>query len=133
MSVINYKSRNLQLQHRLMIAAKTIAEQYPRIAYVDVEVVMHFHTSVCPTETVVQKHKYTLTPDSKIHIYFLCPNGDCTGHGFDLTSKLEECLREEHIIEGILNCDGKEDGKYIHAAGCSCLATCEYKLSPFLK
>ena len=70
--------------------AKSIEERYPYIDHVDVEVCLDFRTGVCPTKP--EEHKFTMKPEHKIHLYYDCPNRDCTGNGFDLTSALDECL-----------------------------------------
>lgn len=111
--------------------AKTISEHYPDIDHVDVEVCLDFLTWVCPTKP--EEHTFTMKPDHKIHLYYDCPNRDCTGNGFDLTSALDECLRSRQEVSGIIRCDGKEDAKYEHASGCSCMTTCTYKFTPVLK
>lgn len=128
---MDYKSQNRQYQYMRMSMAKTISEHYPDIDHVDVEVCLDFLTWVCPTKP--EEHTFTMKPDHKIHLYYDCPNRDCTGNGFDLTSALDECLRSRQEVSGIIRCDGKEDAKYEHASGCSCMTTCTYKFTPVLK
>lgn len=93
MARIDYKSQNRQYQFMMRDIAQTISERYPEIDHVDVEVCLAFQTAVCPTTPEV--HKFTMKPDHKIHLYYDCPNRDCTGNGFDLTSALENCLRSK--------------------------------------
>lgn len=128
MATKDYKSQNRLYQYGMRDIAKTISECYPNIDHVDIEVCMDFRTAVC--QTTPEVHKFTINPDHKIHLYYNCPNKDCTGSGFDLTSALKDCLRNEKIVEGTLLCNGKEDVKYIHAIGCSCMTTCKYKMKP---
>lgn len=111
--------------------AKTISERYPDIDYVDVEVCLDFQTWVCPTKP--EEHTFTMMPDHKVLLYYDCPNRDCTGSGFDLTSVLDECLSSKQVVQGTLCCNGKEDAKYEHASGCSCMTSCTYKLAPVVK
>lgn len=111
--------------------AKTISERYPDIDYVDVEVCLDFQTWVCPTKP--KEYKFTMMPDHKIHLYYDCPNRDCTGSGFDLTSALEDCLRSKKEMTGTLRRNGKEDAKYAHASGYSCMTTCMYRMIPVVK
>lgn len=59
--------------------------------------------------------------------------GIVLGSGFDLTSALEDCLRTKTEVQGSLRCNGKEDAKYAHASGCSCMTTCTYRLTPVVK
>lgn len=69
---------------------------------------------------------------SGYHVIY-CPNRDCTGSGFDLTTVLEDCLRSKKEVTGTIRCNGKEDAKYAHASGCSCMTTCTYKMIPVVK
>lgn len=131
MARIDYKSQNRQYQYMRLSVAKTISELYPDIDQVAVEVCLDFHTAVCPTTP--EDYKFTMNPDQKIHLYYDCPNRDCTGSGFDLTSVLEDCLRSKHEVTGTLRCNGKEDAKYVHASGCSCMTTCRYRMVPVVK
>ena len=131
MTKIDYKSQNRQYQYMRMSVAKTISERYPDIDHVDVEASLDFRTAVCPTTP--KEHKFMMLPDHKIHLYYDCPNRDCTGSGFDFTSALEDCLRSKKEVTGSIRCNGKEDSKYEHASGCSCMTTCTYKLVPVVK
>lgn len=131
MARIDYKSQNRQYQYMRQSVAKTISERYPDIDHVDVEVSLDFQTAVCPTTP--KEHKFMMLPDHKIHLYYDCPNRDCTGSGFDLTSALEDCLRSRKEVTGSIRCNGKEDSKYEHASGCSCMTTCTYKMMPVVK
>lgn len=131
MARIDYKSQNRLSQCRMIDVAKMISERYPEIDHVDVEMCLDFHTAVCPTTP--EAHKFSMNPDHKIHLYYDCPNRDCTGSGFDLTSALEDCLRNRHEVSGTLRCNGKEDAKYAHASGCSCMTTCMYRMKPVVK
>lgn len=131
MARIDYKSQNRQFQYMRQSVAKTISERYPDIDHVDVEVSLDFRTAVCPTTS--EEHKFMMLPDHKIHLYYDCPNRDCTGSGFDLTSALEDCLRSRKEVTGSIRCNGKEDAKYAHASGCSCMTTCMYRMIPVVK
>ena len=131
MARIDYKSQNRECQYRMRDIARTIAEKYPEIEGVKIEVVLDFQTAVCPTKPEV--YKFTMKPDHKIHLYYDCPNRDCTGSGFDLTFALEDCLRNKKEVQGILYCNGKEDVKYAHTSGCSCMTTCTYKFTLVIK
>lgn len=131
MAKMDYKSQNRQYQYMRMSMAKTISDRYPDIDHVDVEVCLDFQTWVCPTKPV--EHQFTMMPDHKVHLYYDCPNRDCTGSGFDLTSALDECLRSKQVVQGTRRCNGKEDAKYEHASGCSCMTTCTYKFMPVEK
>lgn len=131
MARIDYKSLNRQHQYMMRDVARMISERYPDIDHVDVEVFLDFQTAVCPT--TLEVHKFSMNPDHKIHLYYDCPNRDCTGSGFDLTSALEDCLRNKREVTGALRCNGKEDAKYAHASGCSCMTTCRYRMVPMVK
>lgn len=126
MARIDYNSQNRLYQYRMLDVAKTISERYPDIDHVDVEVCLEFKTAVCPTTP--REHKFTMEPNHKIHLYYDCPNRDCTGSGFDLTTVLEDCLRSKKEVTGTIRCNGKEDAKYAHASGCSCMTTCTYRM-----
>lgn len=131
MARTDYKSQNREFQHTRMAIARTISERYPDINHVDVEITLDFQTWVCSTKP--EEHRFTMKPEHKVHLYYDCPNRDCTGSGFDLTSALEESLRSKEIVEGSLRCNGKEDAKYEHASGCSCMTTCTYRYVPVVK
>lgn len=78
----------------------------------------------------VQEHRRVLKPTDRLYLHYDCANKDCTSDGFDLTYLLIEAITKRQSIQGKLYCVGKEDWKYLNAAGCSCITNLEYKIEP---
>lgn len=112
-----------------MRMARMISERYPDIDHVDVEMSLDFQTWVCPTKP--EEHKFPMKPEHK-NIFTMIAQTEIV-LAADLTSALEEYLRSKHDATGTLRCNGKEDAKYEHASGCSCMTTCIYKFTLVMK
>ena len=106
-----------------------IKDVYSNIHSISVNVRIVFESAVLATP-VEKEYSRTLTPHDRLFLYYDCLNPDCTGHGFNLTNILRTSIERKQSIQDTLFCDGKEDWKYLHASGCSCMTKLFYKIEP---
>lgn len=71
--------------------------------------------------------KYVYNPNDKNLFLIPCPNKDCGGIGFDLTSEVDNMIREEkECLKGNRICKEKESEKI---GSCACLSEIEFTIS----
>lgn len=106
-----------------------IKDIYSNVRSISVTVRIVFESAVL-ARPVEKEYFRTLTPDDRLFLYYDCLNPDCTGHGFNLTNILRTSIERKQCIQDTLFCEGKEDWKYLHASGCSCMTKLFYKIEP---
>lgn len=122
------KSQRDYLLNMKRSAAKPINKQFSDVENVHILAIASFSSPF--TGLIEKRYELTLSPSNLLYAHFPCVNRDCTGAGYDITDKIRECLKEHKSIEGNIQCDGKEDWKYIGHSGCSCQSELNYQIIP---
>lgn len=122
-----YLQTRWQIEYERRDVAQSIQDLFPKCKEVKLEIKLSFVSAFGKNEKEINA---TLNPCDKLYWHHDCLNKDCTGFGFSLTNEIRTAIQTRQTIEGKLNCDGKEDWKYINNMGCSCNSSCHYKIIP---
>lgn len=106
-----------------------IREIAPEVKTISVKVKIVFNTAVV-RDPIIKEYQTVLVSQDRYYLHYDCANNTCTGYGFDLTDILRQAIRSKNTISGKINCDGKEDWKYLDSSGCSCQTTLYYEVTP---
>lgn len=115
------------LEYEMQQISPVLMELAPECKGVNILVNLSFVSAFGTTSKEIDT---TISPEDKVYFQTDCLNNDCTGHGFTLTDLIREAMKSHEVIEGELQCDGKEDWKYLNNTGCSCMGNCKYRIEP---
>lgn len=137
--ILNFKKQVMTRQeferHRItrMLRAETtsplICDVYKDVKEVQLVAEITFNSGVL-SQPSIREWKCTLFPTNRLYLHYECINKDCTSNGFDLSQPLSHALSSRTSVQGEMRCTGKEDWKYARSAGCTCMTTLKYKITP---
>lgn len=106
-------------------AAPTIAERYPNVAALTIEMVFHDDSGTAEIDTRTQHYPIS---QAKTIIRIKCPNYECVRGGFDLTNVVASMINSgERSEEGRLECQGWQDQERVGQY--HCLTDLVYKIT----
>lgn len=89
-----------------MLASRAIRESYPDVSEIAIR---YKATSMCGEKRVVEGSRLYKPTDKDVFL-IPCPNGTCTGIGFDLSSEVDNAIESKiSPYTGTMKCDGYED------------------------
>ncbi|MDE2148999.1 MAG: hypothetical protein KGJ55_03995 [Gammaproteobacteria bacterium] len=102
-----FDPRAREAQQRAYLAVPTLAEQFPGVDEVSVEL----RFMLPGGQPHSSPHKRIFLPDMQAFFGIQCPDRDCSGGGFDLGSAIKAAARSKRRgASGSLQCQGVKAG-----------------------
>ncbi len=111
------------LKHSMEYYARCIRDVYPNVGCISIKV----HGEASSFEHSIMDNEYKYAPSDKNLFLIPCPNRECNGIGFNLTSEVWNVIRNGvERGSGEMMCKEAESDKL---GACACLSEIKYVIS----